>query len=103
MSSIRARISLRVQPNAPRSEAVSLADGVFKIRIAAPPVEGKANRELIAFLSQKLGISKSSVTIVRGHTSRNKIIDIDGLSLEDITKRLFPKPSSSSPGAAATR
>ena len=80
---------------------VGFTDGVLQIKIAAPPVKGKANRELITFLSQALGLSKSSLTITRGHTSRNKVIAIAGLSLENIMGRLATKPSSS--GGATSR
>ena len=81
-------LQLRVHPNAAKSEVVDFADGVFQVRVAAPPVKGKANKELIAFLSQALGVGKSSLTITKGHTSRSKVIAVDGLSQEDIFKRL---------------
>lgn len=74
---------------------IGFTEGVLHIRVSAPPVKGKANRELISFLSQALRVSKSSLTIVKGHTSRNKVIAIDGLSREDIIRQLSPKPSSS--------
>lgn len=92
-------LQLRVYPNAGRNEVSGFTDGILQVRVSAPPVKGKANRELTAFLSQALGVSKGSLTIVKGHTSRNKVIAIDGLSQEDIIKRLLPKPSSSSDGA----
>jgi uncharacterized protein (TIGR00251 family) len=81
-------LRLRVQPNAGRSEVIGLTDGVLQVRVAAPPVKGKANKELTALLSQALGLSQSSLTIVKGHTSRNKVIAIDGLSQEDVINRL---------------
>jgi uncharacterized protein (TIGR00251 family) len=84
------RLRLRVHPNASRNELAGFTDGVLQVRVAAPPVKGKANRELTTFLSQALGVSQSSLTIVKGHTSRNKVIAIDGLSQEDIIKRLSP-------------
>ena len=95
MSETEAKISLRVYPSAARSEVVSFTNGVLQVRVAAPPVKGQANKELIAFLSQALAVGKGAVTIVKGHTSRSKVIAIDGLSQEDIMKRLSPKPSSS--------
>ena len=67
-----------------------LADGVWRVKITAPPVEGKANRELIAFLAQKLGVGKGSLAIIKGHTSRNKVMAIDGLTQEEIKSRLLP-------------
>lgn len=81
-------LRLRVYPNAGRSEVTGFIDGVLHIRVAAPPVKGKANKELTAFLSQALGVSQSSLNIVKGHTSRNKVIAVNGLSLEDIINRL---------------
>jgi len=83
------RISLRVYPNATRNEVVGITNGVLGVKIAAPPVKGKANRELIAFLSQMLGVGRSRLSIIKGHASRNKVIAIDGLSPEEV-KRLLP-------------
>ena len=88
MNDSEARISLRVYPNAAKSEVLGSTEGVWRVKVAAPPVDGKANRELIALLSQVLGVSKSGLGIVRGHTSRNKIVAIDGLSREEAIKRL---------------
>jgi uncharacterized protein (TIGR00251 family) len=90
ISGRRVEISLRVHPNAARNGVVGFADGVWRLKIAAPPVKGRANRELITFLAQKLGLSKGSLTIIKGHTSRNKVIAIDGLTQEEITGRLLP-------------
>ena len=87
MSESKAKISLRIYPNATKSEVVDFKDEVWQVKLAAPPVKGKANKELIAFLSKALGISKSSLTIVKGHTSRSKVIAIDGLSQGDIIAR----------------
>ena len=89
------KISLRVQPNAARNELVDFTNGVLKVKVAAPPFKGKANEELIVFLSEILGISKGSLNIVTGHTSRNKVVAIDGLSQDEIIKRLTSEPSSS--------
>jgi uncharacterized protein (TIGR00251 family) len=81
-------VSLRVYPSAARNEVVSFEGGVWRVRVAAPPVKGKANKELIAFLAQKLGLSKGDLTILKGHTSRNKLISVAGLAKEEITRRL---------------
>ena len=75
-------------PNARQSELAGFTDGVLQVKVAAPPVKGKANRELTTFLSQVLGVSKSSLIIVKGHTSRKKVIAVDGLSQDEIIKRL---------------
>jgi uncharacterized protein (TIGR00251 family) len=81
-------IRLKVIPGASRNEIVGLSDGVLHVRIAAPPVRGKANKELTAFLSRTLGVSKSALTIVKGHTSRNKVITVEGMTRDDIIGRL---------------
>jgi len=85
-----ARISLHVYPNALRNEIVGFSDGVLGVKVAAPPVKGQANRELVAFLSQVLGVSQSRLAILRGHTSRNKLISVGGLSQEEVLRRLLP-------------
>ena len=85
-------LRLRVHPNAARNEVAGFSEGVWQIRIAAPPVKGKANKELLAFLSQALGVGKSSLNIVRGHTSRSKAISVAGLSQEEVRQRLSPAP-----------
>jgi len=85
-----ARIAVRVSPNATRNAVAGSLGGVLQVRVSAPPVKGKANEELIAFLSKVLGVSKSKIGIIRGHTTRNKVIAIDGLSQEDVVKRLLP-------------
>ena len=94
-------VSLRVYPNAGRNELVSFTGGVLRVKISAPPGKGKANRELIAFLSRLLGVGKGGVNIIKGHTTRNKVVAIDGLSREEVMERLSPKPFSS--GGGATR
>ncbi|MFC1847137.1 DUF167 domain-containing protein [Chloroflexota bacterium] len=87
------RLLVRAYPNAARNEITGCIDGVLHIKISAAPLKGKANRELLDFLSRRLGISKSSIDIIKGHTSRNKIIAIDGLSRDYILKLLLPEDS----------
>ncbi|HCP60772.1 MAG TPA: DUF167 domain-containing protein [Dehalococcoidia bacterium] len=91
MSQSLVSISVRVYPNAAGNEVVGFSDDVFRVKVAAPPVQGKANRELVAFLGEALGISKNRVSITRGHTTRNKLIAIDGLSEADVKERLLPR------------
>ncbi len=81
-------LNLKVTPNAARSSVNGFKDDVLQVRIAAPPVKGKANRELIALLSRTLGVSKSAIEIVKGQTSRNKVIRIEGLGNKEINERL---------------
>jgi len=90
ISGRRVEISLRVHPNAARNGVVGFAEGVWRVKIAAPPLKGRANRELITFLARELGLSKGSLIIIKGHTSRNKVIAVDGLTQEEIKRRLLP-------------
>ncbi len=86
----KARISVQVYPNAIKNEIVDLSDGVLRVKLSAPPVKGKANRELVAFLSRLLGLKKDSISIIKGYTTRNKVIVIDGLSQEHALELLLP-------------
>ena len=83
-------ISVKVLPGSQRNEVAGKINGVWRIKIAAPPEKGKANKELIEFLSQRLSLRKDCIQIVKGHTSHNKLVSIQGLSLELIEKKLVP-------------
>ena len=83
-----ARISVRVHPGAARSEIVGFTGGVLRVKVAAPPVRGKANSELIALLSWALGVDKGRIHIVLGNTSRSKLVAVAGLGREEAVKRL---------------
>ena len=83
-------ISVRVHTSSARNELDGVSEGIWLISVAPPPVKRKSNKELIAFLSQLLGVGKSQIGIIKGHTARNKVIAINGLSQEDIMKRLSP-------------
>ena len=78
---------VRVQPGASKNEIVGVQEDALKIRINAPPVKGKANRALIDFLAEKLGVKKSEVEIISGHTSKIKKIKVIG-EAEKIEKNL---------------
>ncbi|MBI4299706.1 MAG: YggU family protein [Chloroflexi bacterium] len=84
-----ARISVHVQPNAKRSEVVGMAEGIFRVRIAAPPSEGRANEALLAFLADALGVKRRDVSLVRGASSREKVVEVAGLDAETIRERLL--------------
>ncbi len=101
MSSNRAKVLLLVHPGAAKSEVVNFTDGTWQVRVAAPPVKGKANKELCAFLGKALGVSKTSITIVSGYTSRRKVLTINGLSQEEVSRRLSIKLSSAGDDATS--
>jgi len=78
--------AVRVQPRASRNGVAGEIDGALKIRLAAPPVDGEANEELIRFLAKLFAVSRQQVTIVSGQTSRNKMIRIEGKELDEAEK-----------------
>jgi hypothetical protein len=82
------RIRVQVKPNAAQNGIVGFNGGVLHIRIAAPAVKGKANQELIKFLSNILGTSKSNLTIEKGTTDRRKVISISQLPRDQVMKQL---------------
>lgn len=71
-------IKIRVYPKSAQSGISGIAGDVLKIRVNAPPVGGAANRELIEILSDTLLMKKTSIKIIKGHASRNKIVEIEG-------------------------
>ena len=71
-------LTLHIQPGAKKTEIAGLHGEALKIRLAAPPVDGKANAALIAFLAKACGVSKSSVELVSGDTSRAKRVRVTG-------------------------
>ena len=71
------RLTVYIQPRASKTELAGRHDGVIKIRIASPPVDNAANRELVEFVAGRLGIARSRVRIVAGTTGRRKTLDID--------------------------
>jgi uncharacterized protein (TIGR00251 family) len=74
-----ANLAVRVQPRARRSEIVGERGGAVVVRVAAPPVDGKANAELCAFLASLTGVRRSAVTVVRGQSSRDKVVLVKGI------------------------
>ncbi|MCL5959060.1 MAG: DUF167 domain-containing protein [Chloroflexi bacterium] len=83
-----ARLQVRVQPGASKNEVVGFQDDVLRIKLTAPPVEGKANKALIALLAEILRVSKSSVEIMSGQSARQKVVEIYGLESDEIRARL---------------
>jgi len=75
---------VRVQPRSSKNEIVGLMDGALKIRLQAPAVENRANQELCAFLAELLKRPKSAVRILSGERSRNKRVEIQGVTAAQI-------------------
>jgi uncharacterized protein (TIGR00251 family) len=76
------RFAVKVQPRAPRSAVLGVHDGALRVRLAAPPVDGAANEELVRVLARWLDVARSSVSIAGGATSRSKLVDVRGVSVE---------------------
>jgi uncharacterized protein (TIGR00251 family) len=70
---------VRLQPRARRDEVVGERGDQVVIRVRAPPVDGKANAALEAFVAERAGVPKSSVAVVKGHTSRDKVVRVEGV------------------------
>ena len=82
------KIDVRVQPKASRNQVDGFEDGTLRLRVTAPPADGKANTGVIALLAKTLGVSRSRLEIVRGHSSRNKVVSIDTLSEQEVRRRI---------------
>ena len=78
--------NLRVVPNSSKSEIVGEFDGALKIKIAAPPVDGAANAELIRVLAKKIGVAKNSIEIIGGQNSKNKQVKIYDCDIKTVSE-----------------
>ena len=81
-------LRLYVQPRSSRNQVVGLHDNALKIKLAAPPVDGAANKNCCEYLAKLFGVAKSAVTIVSGDTSRKKRVLIKDACLRDICETL---------------
>jgi uncharacterized protein len=83
-----ALVTVRVTPGAKRDELVAVEDGTYRVRLRAPPVDGRANESLRNLLAKFLGVPAKEVEIVSGRTSRTKRVRVSGLSKEELARRL---------------
>jgi uncharacterized protein len=81
--------SVRAQPRASQSGIVGEMDGALKLRLAAPPVEGAANEELIRWLAKFFGVPRAQVAIISGATAKQKIVRVSGVTPTDATQKLY--------------
>lgn len=82
------RIDLRVVPRASKDEIKTEPDGTFKVRLQAPPVEGKANKALLNFLAKQLHVPARDLQLISGETARRKRVLVRGVSERDVEQRL---------------
>ena len=84
------RMRVRVIPRSGKN-LIEWEEGGLKVRLTAPPVEGAANEALVALLAQCLGLPKRDIQIVHGTTGRHKIVEITGMTVEAIEKKIKEK------------
>ena len=81
-------ISIKVIPRASKNQIVGKEGDALKVRLNAPPVEGKANEALVKFLAESLGVSRYQIEIVAGHASRHKVVRVRGVTERRIEEAL---------------
>ena len=86
------RLNVRVQPKASRNALTVEPDGRIRVALTAPPVEGEANKALVAFLAERLGVPKRDIALIRGTASREKVVEIKGVTIGEVEARLRPAP-----------
>ncbi len=85
------KITVQAHPGAKKNQVVRLEEGVWHIKVAAPPVEGKANKALIEFLSDVLDVPKRRISVEKGATSHRKVVAVEGMGAETVRERLRAK------------
>jgi len=88
----RVRFAVRVQPRASATEIAGVHGDAVKIRLTAPPVDGAANEELVAFLSKVFVVARKSVRILAGESSRSKIVEIEGITERAVHDAVLVEP-----------
>ncbi len=71
-------LKVKVKPNAKKEAVIPLGDNLYEVRVNAPPEKGKANERLLELLAEHLNVSKSKLKILKGHTARSKLVEVDG-------------------------
>jgi uncharacterized protein (TIGR00251 family) len=84
-------IHVHLIPRSAGDEVLGFEGDVLRARVTAPPVEGRANESLLRLLAEALGVPKSSLSIVRGQRSREKLVAIEGLDAAEVRRRLEPR------------
>ena len=86
---VDAQISIRLQPRAKREEVVGERGGAIVVRVTAPPVDGKANAALCQLIARLVRVSSTRVAVVRGQTSRDKVVRVEGVTQADLRAALL--------------
>jgi uncharacterized protein (TIGR00251 family) len=93
MSAESCRLTVKLKPQAKRESVFADPDGTILVSVSAPPIDGKANKRAIAIFTKALHLPKSACTIIKGHTSKNKIFEITGLSRASVLNKLAENQS----------
>jgi uncharacterized protein (TIGR00251 family) len=88
MEAVSTRVRLRVSPGATRAGVVGRHGEAWKVRVAAPPEGGRANKAVVRLLADTLSLPREAVTLVSGHGARDKIVELSGLGPSQIERRL---------------
>lgn len=83
-----ARIAVRLRPRGHADELLGIEDGVLQARVAAPPVDGKANKALCRLIAKRVGVAPSRVGVARGAKSREKLIEVEGVGQDELLAAL---------------
>ena len=97
---LAASIKVRVHPRASADKVVGFRGEVLHLRVTAPPVEGRANAAVVSLLAGVLGVAKSRVRVVRGHGSRDKMVAVESLTVDEVRHRVS---GSAGPGLGLRR
>jgi len=81
-------VEIKVQPRASRNQIVGEQEGMLKVKLTAPPVEGEANQALVDYLASVLDTPRRNVVLVKGESSRQKIVAINGMNREAFLKKI---------------
>jgi uncharacterized protein len=88
MEAVSTRLRLRVAPGATRAGVVGRHGDAWKVRVAAPAEGGRANHAVVRLLAETFALPRTAVTLVSGHGTRDKIVELAGIDPEDIERRL---------------
>jgi hypothetical protein len=88
MEAVFTRVRLRVAPGATRAGVVGRHGDAWKVRVTAPAESGRANNAVVRLLAETLELPRTAVTLVSGHSARDKIVELAGIEPEDLERRL---------------
>ena len=87
-----ARLRVRVQPRSRQDDVLGWRDGVLRVRVAAPPTDGRANEAVVDLLARAFGVPRSAVSLVSGASSRDKVFRVARRSLDELMAMVAARP-----------